>query len=431
MFIEFKQKIVKDYTRLTGILLLAVSLVIYMAGSYMSYKEQMQQIQILAVEESEELYYKMVDNDIDDVSIDGNFTNTAPDYFNKIFIYGYDIHHTAFLQHNSLTWSQPYINNIIAAGDMEYNEVFFHFELVDNRHPKSFITMRYPLLKNNKIIGEVYVGIEITHWVREQARIFFALLFTVLFSMIFVYFIAHKMAEKAMLPVVKSFEQQKQFIANASHELRTPLSIIMSGMAVLKSDDDNKFSDFSQDIIKDICDESTKMKKLIENLLMTSRSDNNTLKVNPVKFALKDVIIKCYNKFTLLAQEKNISINLQNLPEISQLTLFADVNQIEQILAILIDNAIKYTDKNGKITISVETVRRRVFISVTDTGKGISADDLPHIFERFYRAEKSRTHYGNGLGLSIARMLAQKNHGDITVMSQENKGSCFSLILNR
>ncbi len=173
------------------------------------------------------------------------------------------------------------------------------------------------------------------------------------------------------------------------------------------------------------------MKKLIDNLLLSTRSDNNTLKVNPVNFALKDIIIKSYNKFTLLAAEKNISISLQNLPEISQIKLFADVNQIEQILAILIDNAIKYTDENGSITISVETVHRRIFISVTDTGKGISAEDLPHIFERFYRAEKSRTHYGNGLGLSIAKMLAQKNHGDITVMSQENKGSCFSLVLNR
>ncbi len=431
MFSEFKQKIVKDYTRLTGILLLSVSLVIYIAGSYMSYKEQMQQIQMLAVEESEELYYKLVDTDISDVSIDENFTDMAPDYFSRIFIYGYDINHTPFLQHNNLSWSQPYIDDIISSGKMNYHQVYFHFKLVDNRHPKAFITMRYPLFKGAQSVGEVYVGMEVTHWLREQVRILFALLFTVLFSMIFVYFIAHKMAEKAMVPVVKSFEQQKQFIANASHELRTPLSIIMSGMTVLKSYDDNKLSNFSQDIVNDISDESVKMKKLIDNLLLSTRSDNNTLKVNPVKFALKDIIIKSYNKFTLLAAEKNISISLQNLPEISQLTLFADVNQIEQILAILIDNAIKYTDENGSITISVETVHRRIFISVTDTGKGISAEDLPHIFERFYRAEKSRTHYGNGLGLSIAKMLAQKNHGDITVVSQENKGSCFSLVLNR
>lgn len=229
-----------------------------------------------------------------------------------------------------------------------------------------------------------------------------------------------------MVPVVKSFEQQKQFIANASHELRTPLSIIISGLTVLKSDEDNKLTDFSQEVIADIDDESLKMKKLIDNLLLTARNDNDTLNVNPVDFSLSDLIVKLYNKFSLLADRKNITIDLENLEGIF---VYADSSHIEQILAILIDNAVKYTAENGRICIKVSAQEKDVVVSVIDNGKGISQEDLPHIFERFYRADKSRTHYGNGLGLSIAQMLAEKNHSIITVTSEENAGSCFNLVI--
>lgn len=107
-----------------------------------------------------------------------------------------------------------------------------------------------------------------------------------------------------MVPVIKSFEQQKQFVANASHELRTPLSIIISGMTILKSDEDNKLTDFSKEVITDMNDESLKMKKLIDNLLLTARNDNDTLVVNPVTFSLRDLLVKLYNKFSLLADKK-------------------------------------------------------------------------------------------------------------------------------
>ena len=102
-----------------------------------------------------------------------------------------------------------------------------------------------------------------------------------------------------MEPVVQSFEQQKQFVANASHELRTPLSIIISGLEVLKLDDDNKLSPFSRDVMGDINDEALRMKKLIDNLLITARNDNKTLKVNKILFSLNDILTKLYNKFFL------------------------------------------------------------------------------------------------------------------------------------
>lgn len=318
------------------------------------------------------------------------------------------------------------MENAIRNDLFNYNQVYWKFVLLENRHPKLLMIMRYPLIEDDLQLGEIYVGIEVTHWARETVRIFFILILIILLSMFFVRYIANRMANKAMVPVIKSFEQQKQFVANASHELRTPLSIIISGMTILKSDEDNKLTDFSKEVITDMNDESLKMKKLIDNLLLTARNDNDTLVVNPVTFSLRDLLVKLYNKFSLLADKKNITIDMAEIKDIS---VYADSMHIEQILAILIDNAIKYTAENGKISIKLQEEKEKIVVSVADNGKGISSEDLPHIFERFYRADKSRTNYGNGLGLSIAKMLAEKNHSYITVTSEENIGSCFSLVI--
>lgn len=427
MFNEFKQKIVRDYTVLTIFLLLCVSLSIYFVSSYISYKDQISRLKMLAVEESEELFYKMNSmNGIKDFTLDESLPSTEDSYFNRMFVYGYTQEHLLLLKHNEITWSQSFMENAIRNDLFNYNQVYWKFVLLENRHPKLFMIMRYPLIEDDLQLGEIYVGIEVTHWARETVRIFFILILIILLSMFFVRYIANRMANKAMVPVIKSFEQQKQFVANASHELRTPLSIIISGMTILKSDEDNKLTDFSKEVITDMNDESLKMKKLIDNLLLTARNDNDTLIVNPVTFSLRDLLVKLYNKFSLLADKKNITIDMAEIKDIS---VYADCMHIEQILAILIDNAIKYTAENGKISIKLQEEKEKIVVSVADNGKGISSEDLPHIFERFYRADKSRTNYGNGLGLSIAKMLAEKNHSYITVTSEENIGSCFSLVI--
>ena len=231
-----------------------------------------------------------------------------------------------------------------------------------------------------------------------------------------------------MQPVVQSFEQQKQFIANASHELRTPLSIIMSGLTVLKTDDENNLSKFSIDTIDDINDESLKMKKLIDNLLLSARNTNNTLTVHSTKFNLNNLINKIYTKFSLLAKNKQITLKISNPPNIF---ITADMSHIEQILAILVDNAIKYSDENSSIFITITEDKQCIKIAIKDSGPGIPIEDLPHIFKPFYRANNTRTYYGNGLGLSIAQILAQKNHSNILVENNKEKGSCFTLIISK
>ena len=428
MFTKFKEKIVKDYCYLTVLLLLFVSFSLYIVGFSISYKSQLSHIKMLAIEESEDLFYKINTKDLKNFPKDDDNSPEEDNYFNKIFIYGYTKDHQLVFEHNNMEWSEKSITKIINDNSLSFHKVYFDFNLVDNRHLKYLIYMRYPLLENNVFLGEVYVGIEITHWVREQIRIFFILLIIISLSLFFVRYVAYKMANKAMQPVVQSFEQQKQFIANASHELRTPLSIIMSGLTVLKTDDENNLSKFSIDTIDDINDESLKMKKLIDNLLLSARNTNNTLTVHSTKFNLNNLINKIYTKFSLLAKNKQITLKISNPPDIF---ITADMSHIEQILAILVDNAIKYSDENSSIFITITEDKQCIKIAIKDSGPGISIEDLPHIFKPFYRANNTRTYYGNGLGLSIAQILAQKNHSNILVENNKEKGSCFTLIISK
>lgn len=422
LFNETKQKLVKDYSILTTILLLFLSISIYLVSIHLSYKDQLHRLELLAVEECEELYYKINNPSSSDL--------LKPEdngrYFNTIVVYGYSRDNKLVFSHNELDWSQHFLEDNITHNKFIYHKVYFYFTFLDNQHPRAMFTMRYPLIKNKYYLGEVYVGFDITHWVREQLRILLFILIISFLSMFFIRYVAYKMSNKAMVPIMQSLAQQKLFIANASHELRTPLSIILSGLTVLKADTNNKLSSFSKDVIEDIHDESLRMKKLIDDLLLTARNDNNTLSVNPTRFNLSEIIKKIYTKFTLLADEKHILLELSNIPN---LYITADITHIHQILSILVDNAIKYTQNNGTVSILVSTQKNAIHINIKDTGQGINDDNLSHIFEPFYRADKTHTHHGNGLGLSIAKILAQKNNGDIIVSSKEHQGSCFTLII--
>ena len=176
MFTKFKEKIVKDYCYLTILLLLFVSFSLYIVGFSISYKSQLSHIKMLAIEESEDLFYKINTKDLKNFPKDDDNSPEEDNYFNKIFIYGYTKDHQLVFEHNNMEWSEKSITKIINDNSLSFHKVYFDFNLVDNRHLKYLIYMRYPLLENNIFLGEVYVGIEITHWVREQIRIFFILL---------------------------------------------------------------------------------------------------------------------------------------------------------------------------------------------------------------------------------------------------------------
>ena len=211
-------------------------------------------------------------------------------------------------------------------------------------------------------------------------------------------------------PVEEAFEKQKQFISDASHELKTPITVILSNSELLEDEiGDNKQLSY----IKNECD---RMHNLVTSLLTLTRLEQTPYKdVEKNDFCISDTILERVLPLESVAFEKGVMMDYDNVTE--DLHLFGVREQIGQVAAILIDNAITHTDNGGTITISLWKTPHHIHFSVANTGKEIPADERERLFERFYRADESRNRASGhfGLGLSIAKTIVTNHHGKINV----------------
>jgi signal transduction histidine kinase len=235
------------------------------------------------------------------------------------------------------------------------------------------------------------------------------------------------MSRRAIRPVKDSFTRQRTFIADASHELKTPLTLIRAGMEVLVRNP--SWLDRPQFIGK-LLAEADRMNAVISDLLLLARLDTGKLAVASKPFDLGSLITETMGRFRERADAKKITLEAR-VPD--QLEARGDAERTGQILAALIDNALQYTPSEGYVTVIGSQDSSHVEVVVSDTGPGIASDHLPHVFDRFYRAEAARTREGGGtgLGLSIARDLAEAQGGKLTVESAEGKGARLYLQLPR
>ncbi|WP_238883938.1 HAMP domain-containing sensor histidine kinase [Clostridium sp. YIM B02551] len=229
--------------------------------------------------------------------------------------------------------------------------------------------------------------------------------------------------------IQKSYEVQNQFVSDASHELRTPIAVIQGYVKLLDrwGKEDQKVLQESIDAIKS---EAENMKKLVENLLFLARGDKNTQDINFEIFTLENLMEEILKDTQLIDSNHNIILERNDSVEI-----YGDRKLIKQMLRIFIDNSIKYTPIDGTIKLNSYLEKKEVLILIEDNGIGISEEDLPKIFNRFYRADESRTREtgGTGLGLSIARWIVKSHKGQISVKSALDKGTkiIISLPLNK
>lgn len=222
----------------------------------------------------------------------------------------------------------------------------------------------------------------------------------------------------------KSFANQKQFISDASHELKTPISVIDGYVNLIDrwGKDDEAVLKESIDSIKA---ETEHMSKLVQQLLFLARTDNNTTNIASEKFSLNEVASEVLKDIGVL------DVNAETkLIENGDISIVGDEHLIKQLIWIFCENAIKYSRENPKITIEVGRNKDGAYVSVADNGIGISKEDIPHIFDRFFRADKSRnkTIDGNGLGLSIAHWIIKSHNAEVKVDSEENKGTKFTVV---
>lgn len=219
------------------------------------------------------------------------------------------------------------------------------------------------------------------------------------------------------------FTSQQRFLADVSHELRTPLTVIKGNVDLMR-----RMKQIDDESLTSIDQEAGRLTRLVGGLLLLTQAESGKLSLNLRPVELDALLVEVFHEMRILAGTK-VHVHLK---EIDQLQVNGDRDRLKQVLLNLSANAIQYTPQDGDVFISLARAGDQARITVRDTGPGIPSEDLPHIFERFYRAEKSRTRSrasGFGLGLSITKWIVEHHNGRIEVESKEGKGTTFVIWL--
>jgi two-component system OmpR family sensor kinase len=220
------------------------------------------------------------------------------------------------------------------------------------------------------------------------------------------------------------FSTQRRFIADVGHELRTPLTVIKGNVGLMR-----KIKEFDEESLQTIEDEVDRLTRMVGDLLLLAQAESGKIPLANEMVELDTLLLEVLNQMQVLARDR-VTLNLGN---IDQVLVCGDRDRLKQVVVNLIGNAINYTPKGGEIVVGLGKVSDQAQLTVTDNGPGIAAEDLPHIFERFYRSEKSRTRQkdgkGFGLGLSIAYWIVRNHGGRIEVNSTLGTGTTFCVWL--
>lgn len=260
----------------------------------------------------------------------------------------------------------------------------------------------------------------------QIARQRFLFLLLDLFAITLLSLFSWHFTKRILKPLEENQKRQIQFVASASHELRTPLAVILScASAAGKAAGDERAH-----FLESIRSEGTRMSKLIDDMLLLTTADNQSWSIRKAPVELDTLLLNLYEAYEPVAAEKNIALSV-SLPEEAVPAVSCDRERITQVLAILLHNAVSYTPPGGQVRLLLSRSGRDTLLSVEDNGPGIPDAEKEHIFERFYRTEKSRTEKGHfGLGLCIAYEIIHAHHGKIRVKDTPGGGSTFTVTIS-
>jgi two-component system, OmpR family, sensor kinase len=222
-----------------------------------------------------------------------------------------------------------------------------------------------------------------------------------------------------------AFHQQMRFTADASHELRTPLAIVLTNAEVALGRP--RSPEEYREALEVCAQAARRMKHLADDLLVLARADAGRLELQSVSLDLKEIASETAALIAPLAQEKKIDIAVTG----DSACAHGDPDRLLQVVTNLVSNAINYNREGGRVTLETSTTDAHALLTVADTGAGISEADLPHVFDRFYRADQSRTRQrgGAGLGLSICKTIVESHGGSIEIASQQGRGTTVTICL--
>ncbi|MEG6584751.1 sensor histidine kinase [Dendrosporobacter sp. 1207_IL3150] len=246
-------------------------------------------------------------------------------------------------------------------------------------------------------------------------------------GVISILFAGYFLAKRAMIPIQEAWEKQQQFVSDASHELRSPITGIYSNAELMLRHPDHTVEQESHRV-NTIMKESKRMTKLISSLLTLARADANQAELQLETIDISELIEVVVERFKAMEELNNISLTSDIQANIE---IMADKDRIHQLLVIILDNAFKYTPAGGTINIACLKQDKQILISVQDSGVGIAPENLPRIFDRFFREDKSRSRDsgGTGLGLAIAKWIVVRHGGRIIVKSELGRGTKVTILI--
>ena len=272
--------------------------------------------------------------------------------------------------------------------------------------------------KSHKVIGVLQVAQPIS-WVGDAlSRLVRQLVLASAIGIVLGALASLLMATRSIRPIASAFQRQREFVADASHELRTPLTLIRTNVEAWL----RRSNGTSRAYAKGIVEEVEQLNRIVGDLTTLALADARQLPLDPKPMELNELVKGLIVHATPMAEARGVQLR----PDLNGgVRVDADLGRVRQLLLILIDNALTHTPPGGEVSVGVIRRHGRAHVRVTDTGEGIPSGDLPHIFERFYRADKARTREsgGTGLGLAIAKWIVDAHKGEIGVKSAEGKGT--------
>jgi signal transduction histidine kinase len=219
---------------------------------------------------------------------------------------------------------------------------------------------------------------------------------------------------------------RRELVANVSHDLRTPLATIQGYIETILMKADSLSDEDKKEYMQTIFASTERLKNLVEELFELSKLEARETVPKPEPFSIAELVQDVKQKNLIIAETKKIDLSIKfpfDLPFV-----YADIGMMEKVLQNLLDNAIKFTSEGGNITISLSPEKQDILVTVKDTGSGISSEDLPHIFDRYQKAERINMHdnVGLGLGLAIVKKILEVHNISIDVKSAEDEGTAFS-----
>ncbi len=300
------------------------------------------------------------------------------------------------------TINQDLINSVLSQKDEKLSYKSFVYTVKELNNGNKLIVLQDMSNKSNSFIRVLgTIGI---------------VLFGVGVLILLTFFLSRFITE----PARKALEREKQFVSDASHELKTPISAISINAQALNIDSDDIH-------LRNILSETERMNSLVEKLLTLSKYEETPLMEKSV-CSLSDIVNEISLTYESIAFEKEIGFQYEIEDGI---TVLGDENELKQLAVILIDNAIKNTQSLGLVTVALSKHNNHSIFEVKNTGKGIAEKDLPHIFERFYTLNNSRSDNSFGLGLPIAKSIVERHKGTITVSSDIDEETVFAVFFSQ